>query len=310
MKGSRFVFWNINCDRRMKHPRLQKALPQCLMSERLPLILNVLEDEDEYLGNNRDYVYVCLCEVDKEAKIKIIDWANARGYYLVSAPYNLSELSFHLMIITNNPFGFSMYKHFPLTKSGKYVPSDIDRTDLNETLGEPYEKTLLTAYLHDGTILGVTHLGLGNKAKKKQADKIGEIFRTIFKDRQIVLGGDFNCFDMEVKEPTFLKGCLDGLVPLKDVTDHIPSTFDCSYFPYDFYFLMSDDEKKTYTKFLEDTSDEIGIFSAWLKDITAKYAFKGIALDRIFIQHADHSFVKERPFYAYSDHMFLELRLE
>lgn len=295
---------NINSDRRASEKVISDALKECHISARIDEILDLVSG---HLCRKQETI-ICLFEIDSKTLDFITKWCTIRNIIFVKGCYNLSQDSFHFLVMTNQICGFVSNNIFPLTKSGCFYKGERDKSSeqLEETLQDVYEKSLFHVETFSGLHIWVTHLSLGNEAKMLQMKKIAEIVRPF---NNSVLVGDFNCFDRNVKEQAYLKGMFD---PMSDIHwTHLSkdwdSTFDNQFFPYDLEYLMVVEDKKTFS-LLKESGDHIRLRN-FLLELPKKYRTKGLALDHVFTNlECVKAKFEMRP--LLTDHAFLQIEIK
>lgn len=307
---------NLNTDRRLigKLPQgktIASAFSELHPSKRIddvkPLIIEWLKKKNGL---------VALFELDDMMIELFKTFCNENDILFEVRRYNPTDLAFSYLVMARNKSLLSTIKGFPLTTTGLYC-TDEERPKQGEKASEEYtnkilfdnfEKTVIQIKIGNIDIY-VTHLGLSNKAKIAQTKKIVEIiqFESVANDRQVIMAGDLNCFDVSKPGIFLLDEQLDILKEfLKWHTKHFTNTFTA--YPYDIVFKMNSEEKAKYFELVKE--ERIDEFKLFCTEMTNKYGLEGGALDHVFASETLDLEVNQKRVYPTSDHDFIELTIK
>lgn len=278
----RFFAWNINDDRRTTGFE-GKAFPEFHSSRRLDGILNKIRKE---LAVER--TLICLFEMTEQTTQRII--SELSEFCTKTIPYNNSDGAFRFLFISTDPELLNVEAH-PLTKSNVSFPNDhrppapkqgepLTQDQIQykeEILFDNFDKMCAGVHLA-GLNIYVTHLGLTEKTRLAQTNKLCEIIKS--REGHYLFLGDLNSFDSSSQTPTLFQAQIDPIVKLGCdwLTKDVKSTFNA--FSFDIAFKLNEEEKKQYFKF-KDEDNSLG-FREFCLEMVDKYGTIGGPLDHAF----------------------------
>lgn len=313
------IVGNFNSDRRVSPSAPQgKTIAQAFSEYQTPRRISTLYSMIDKLKTN---VIMILVEIDAETKQSLTDYCAKNHVAITTFAYNKSVGCFHFVIMTKNPSLINSIKCFPLTKSGSYVenvtrpagpvvskPGEKPTTEFllyqEEICFDNFEKSLIQIALGKLHVYA-THVGLSNKAKITQTQLIANIVQkqSIVNQNQVIVTGDFNCFNAEKTGNVLLTEQLDHLNFLKWSTANIKSTFKS--YPFDIVYKLSATEKQTYFKLIDEV--QIDQFRTFCEQMAMTYGLEGGALDQVFA--TTDLAIEQIEMYPASDHSFFSIKV-
>ena len=300
------VFANCNSDRRLLG-FFGDCYPELKIENRIDRISALLIDD---LDKTTILILFELDEVFLQLLINKIK--ENKDYHFKYAIYNNSDLAFRYLVISKIEGIVETLETFPLTKSGKFVHNKdrpdaippknitklecdveyIEKRDLSkqkyeeykdEVLRDNFDKSIIKVSYHGNDIYCV-HLGLSIDARMNQTMKIIEIVKeeSVKKNRNFVIGGDFNSFDTKDNKPITFKKQLKFIKNNLDcvwLTNSTKCTFDP--FPYDIHYHLDDSDLGVFNRLIQQKNIED--FKVYCKAMALKYeTTENAAFDHIF----------------------------
>lgn len=298
--------WNVNSDTRL-NPNLPQgktianAFPNLQPQIRAKKMCRLIRS----MNKNEINIFF---EVDNEMLKQLTFCCRENDVRFEVKQYDASHLSFCYMVMTKDYSLSYTIKHFSLTTANeKYkVEGDALSAYTTNVFDNYVGKTLIRITFYDYKLdVYVAHLGLSNKEKIIQTEKIDEIiYKNSIKNdnNRVVLMGDFNCFDEDgsgllTEQINILKETLEWHT--ESFTNTITS------YPYDVIYKLSANEKYEYDKL--NSEEKIDEFKEFCNKMVKKYGSKvEIATDHVFSSKGMNLEIKQNSMYPASDHDLIE----